>query len=461
MWKIDQECRWVMNMKSRRQLLIIISLFTITVALASQKAFAVHKNSAEINFPETITFQLHASSTTEITSIHLEFGTDTLACGDSVSRAILDDFEPDTDIAAEWVWDLRRSGSLPPGTEVWWRWVLEDESGEIIETPVQRLIFLDDIFAWRKEVSDHISLYSYQGSEYFTTALLEAGEDALERLEDMTGVKVENQVKVYIYNSSLDMQEATLFAPDWSGGKAFPWNNAVIIGIAPSDLEWGKDTMAHELAHVIIGQYTFSCVDSTPGWIDEGLAMMTEGDLEPYYQDLLQVAVDSDELLSVREVGQIFSADPDIARLSYAKSFSLVAYLLETFDDAAILQLLDHFKLGESEDRSLEAVYGFDRDGLEVLWRNWLGAAPMQEAPAQGATPIATLFPTLAPIVGPNIQPSQTPAENIVDPPVDPMDESPGSTRDLNPVLLVSLICGSLLSILLLLYLRWRKSHKA
>jgi hypothetical protein len=456
-------------MKSSRQILILISLFAITVASAPQNAVSVHKNNAELNFPETITFQLEASSSTKITSVHLEFGTDALACGESVSRAIPDDYEPNTEIAVEWVWNLRRSGSVPPGTEIWWRWVLENEGGEKIETPVQRLIYLDDIFAWRTRVSEHLSLYWYEGSQQFAASLLKAGEDALVRLDQMTGVMAEKQVKIYIYASSEDMQEATLFAPGWSGGRAFPWNSAVIIGVPPSNLAWGVDAMTHELTHVVIGQYTFSCVDSTPGWITEGLAMLTEGDLEPYYQGILQEAVDADTLLSVREVGQIFSSDPDLASLSYAESFSLVTYLWEMYSDKSMLQLLDHFKQGESEDRALEAVYSVDRDGLEILWRDWLGAADMPELSEQGAMPTATLFPTLAPIVGPTIQASQTPVEIMVNATQEQItvsnedvsqNDSKAASQMLDPLLLIGLGGGLLLILAVLLFLRRRQKNQ-
>ncbi len=418
--------------KTRQRIFILIGVLALSAALSPKGDISIQENSVELNFPESITFHLKASSSTQITSVQLEFGTDALACGKGVSKANPDDFDPDIKITAEWVWDLRRSGSIPPGTEVWWRWVLETKTGEIVETPVQRFIYLDDLFSWRNRVSEHISLYAYQGSEDFMASLVAAGESAITRMVNEIGVKVEDQVKIYIYASSKDMQEATLFAPDWSGGRAFPWNNSVIIGIAPSDLAWGQDTMAHELAHVVFGQYTFSCVDSTPGWISEGLAMVVEGDLEPYYQDLLQDAVDEDSLLSVRELGQIFSADPDLARLSYAESFSLVTYLLESFGDDSILKLLGQFKLGESEDRALRTVYGFDRDGLEKNWRAWLGAQPRDGSQDQGQKPTATLPPTLAPIVGPNNQPSPTPEEIALDSPAEPLEEDlvTGLTED-------------------------------
>ena len=452
-------------MKIGRRIFILISLLTVAMSWTSQNAITVQENRAEVNFPETITFHLEAESSSQITAVRLEFGTDALACGESVSRAIPEDFEPDTEIVVEWVWNLRRSGSNPPGTEVWWRWVLENEEGLEIETPVQRLIFLDDFIDWRTRETDHLSLNWYEGTEQFAASLLEAGEDALVRLDQMTGVTVEKQVKIYIYASSDEMQRATLFAPTWSGGLAFPWNSTILIGVAPFDIGYGLDTIAHELSHVVIGHYTFSCVNSTPGWIDEGLAMVTEGELDLYFQEILLEAVDDDSLLSVREVGQIFSADPDLALLSYAESFSLVTFLLETYGDEPILELLDRFKQGESEDTALEEVYGFDRDGLEMRWRDWLGAEPMGEAADQDASPTATLVPTFAPIVGPTIQASQTPTGMDIDPTPedadlgeeDPSVEEPDTGKDgMSPMLLIGIGGGFLLVAGLVVFI-WRK----
>jgi hypothetical protein len=452
-----------------RKLFLLLSLLILAMTSAPQATIEVQENTAEVDFPEEITFTLEATSSSQITDVTLEFGTDALSCGESVSRAIPEDFEPDNSIAVEWVWNLRRSGSVPPGTEVWWRWVLEDENGQEIETSIQRLIFLDDFIPWQTRETDHLILSWYDGTDQFADALLDAGEDALVRLNDLTGVSVEKQVKVFIYRSSDEMQEATLFAPTWSGGRAFPWNSVIIIGVSPYNIGYGLETIAHELSHVVVGHYTFSCVNSTPGWIDEGLAMVIEGWQEVYYGDLLQDAIDEDSLLSVREVGQIFSADPDLARLSYAQSFSLVTYLLETYGGDPILTLLDQFKQGVSEDKALDAVYGFDRDGLELLWREWIGAAPMQESAASEATPTPTLVPTFAPIVGPSTQASQTPTESEFDPTSDDnglpeedvsVDDPQKESQNFNPLIIVGIGGGLLFIIIVIVVYRSKRARE-
>lgn len=456
-------------MKISRHLFILLSLLAVALSQAPLNAITVQENKAEINFPETITFSLEANSSSTITAVRLEFGTDALACGESVSRAIPDDFEPNTEIDVEWAWNLRRTGAAPPGTEIWWRWILENEAGEEIETPTQRLIFLDDFIPWRTRESDHLSLYWYEGSDQFADTLLQAGEDALVRLYQMAGVTVTNPVRIYIYASSQEMQAATLFAPDWSGGLAFPWYSTILIGVAPYDIGYGLDTIAHELSHVLIGHHTFSCVNSTPYWIDEGLAMVTEGDLDAYLEERLQEGVDDNSLLSVREVGQIFSANPDLALLAYAESFSLVSYLLETYGDEPMLELLEHFKQGKSEDTAMDEVYGFNRDGLEVRWREWLGAAPMEEGSGQEGKPTATLVPTLAPIVGPTIMASHTPAEPVIDATADtsnmdqegvPEGESQGDRVQVNPVLLASIGGGFLLIVGLVVFLKPKREQQ-
>jgi hypothetical protein len=350
---------------------------------------------------------LSATSGVQIESVGLEFGTDALACGQGVTRAVPEEFSAGTSVEVEWIWNLRRTGPLPPGTNIWWRWVLSDASGEVLVTPKQNLHFTDEAHRWRSLDSDSLILFWYEGTTDFAQALVDAGEESLERMRQVTGAEVERRIQVYIYASSGEMQAATLFAPDWSGGLAFPSHSTVLVGIPTTSLDWGKRVLRHELAHVMVGHYTFSCVDSTPIWLDEGLAMYAEGDLRPSDAELLSEAIEQDTLLSVRELGEIFSNDPELASLSYAQSLSLVEFLIDRYGQEQMLQLLGEFREGMPEDEALMAVYGMDRDGLEAAWREWVGAAPMQSGEPSGTTP--TPFPTLAPITGPVVAPSEAP----------------------------------------------------
>ncbi|MBN1430364.1 MAG: hypothetical protein JXB07_18485 [Anaerolineae bacterium] len=375
-------------------------LVSLVLSAFLQAGFTVVDNRATLDFPNAIDFHLEATSQAEIVSARLEIRTDALACGESATQIVPDDFTPGQSVTVDWRWELRRTGALPPGTLVWWRWILQDAGGEQYETPEEQLIIEDDTHQWQQVESDKIVLRWYNGTEDFARLLLDAGQATVDSLEESLDFTVDEPIQVYVYATPTDMQSATLFAPGWSGGLAFTNHGTLLMAVGPSEETWGQRVIAHELNHIVVGRYTFSCMMSIPNWFGEGFAMYSEGEPEAYYTNILNEAIEADRLLSVRELGQIFSNDPDVALLSYAQSQSLVTFLIEKYGEDKIPLLLDRFKEGYSEDRALMEVYEMDRNGLEVAWREWVGAAPMQDIVLQSAT-TPTPYPTFAPIVEP------------------------------------------------------------
>jgi hypothetical protein len=196
----------------------LVSLFVLP---SIQTGVTINENYATVTLPTSIDFHLDASSDVPIQLVELEFRTDALVCGESASEVVPDEFTVGQSITADWTWDLRRTGSLPLGTTVSWRWVLYTEAGERIDTPEQQIVLTDDLHPWQSLESESLAFYWYEGSAEFAQILFDAGEQALARLEETIGVDVQQQIRVYIYPDSTDMQSATLFAPDWSGGLAF------------------------------------------------------------------------------------------------------------------------------------------------------------------------------------------------------------------------------------------------
>ena len=135
-----------------------------------------------------------------------------------------------------------------------------------------------------------------------------AAQQALARLAEDTGAYLEKPVKIYIYANAQDLQGAMIYPQEWTGGVTFTRYGIIAIGIAPTNLDWGKRAIAHELTHLVIHQMTFNPYNDLPTWLDEGLAMYTEGQLEPEFATYLKKAIAENSLISVRSLSSPFSA---------------------------------------------------------------------------------------------------------------------------------------------------------
>jgi hypothetical protein len=366
---------------------------------ASGAAFQsdVNRNEVTFNFPETATFQLSVNRPVDIQSIVLEYGNKQQTCGEVIAKAF-PKFTPGKQVDTDWTWDMQQSGSLPPGTQLWWRWRITDANGNETVTDTKTATWLDDTHQWKTvQNGDYIRLHYYKGNQDFVNTLSQAAADGLNFNETQSGLKTDAPIDLYIYANTNDMKDAILYEPSWTGGEAFPQENLVIIGISPAELDWGKDAVVHELTHVLVGHLTFSCLGDVPTWLNEGLAVYSEGPLDQASQDQLGQAIRDNTLLSVRSLSGGFSEVSDKALLSYSQSYSLVKFLIDTYGQEKMTAQLVALRNGLTVDEALQQTYGFDTDGLEAAWRKAIQAAP----PAVSAQPAAQLTPTFVPTIVP------------------------------------------------------------
>ncbi len=372
--------------------------FVLTPAtILAQGEVTVISSDALVQFPSAITFKLEAEAATGIGDIDLEYRLSRRSLT-SVSCRVDVDFTPGQKVEASWTWDMLETGGLPPGTEIDYWWLIEDDAGHQIETSQIKIEFADLGHDWQSLEGNQLTTLWYKGDLAFAQELLGAADAALERLSGEVGVTLEQPVKIYIYASSQDLQGALVYPQEWTGGVAFPDYSTIIIGISPDDLAWGKRAIAHEMGHMVVHQCVFGAYGGLPTWLDEGLAMDAEGELRSDLKVLLYEAIAHDTLFSVRTLASSFPADPDEARLSYAESYSLVQFLIDSYGSDRILALLDVFKEGSTYDEALLEVYGFDMDGLNALWRESLSLGP-QPSPIHAETVSGITLPYVALIV--------------------------------------------------------------
>ncbi len=403
----------------RFRFLTLILVLLLLWPHPAQAAASVIENRAEIDFPNTLTFKLKLEHTTSITSLILEYGDIQQTCGEVIARAF-PEFNPSKNLSVSWSWDMRQSGSIPPGAQIWWQWRYKDAQGNEFTTERQTVTWLDNIHPWKSLTQGLLTLHWYRGDEAFARDLLTAGQKGLKRLE-AAGLKADTPIDIYVYGSYNDLRDAVLYEPSWTGGQAFPEYSIVIIGISPSNLDWGRTATVHEITHVVAGHFTFSCLSDLPTWLVEGLAMYSEGELDSASQNQLQNAIRNNTLLTLRSLSSAFSEEADRANLSYSQSYSVVKFLVDTYGQEKMNQLLIALRNGENIDSALLQVYGFDVDKLEEAWRKAIGAAPASPQAKPTAQPTPTPVPTIRPISGAPVvvdTPTPVPTSVLVEPSV-------------------------------------------
>jgi hypothetical protein len=284
-------------------------------------------------------------------------------------------FTSSTEVSASYALDLRRFGGFPPGTTMHYWWVIKDAGQARLETSPVTYQISDNRYSWNNLSQGKINLFWYKGDKTFAQALMDTAQSSLVKLAKDTGANPDKPVNIYIYANSDDLQGSMIYPNEWTGGVSFTQYNIITIGISTSNLTWGKGAMTHELTHNVIGQVIFNPYDDLPVWLNEGLAMYSEGPLTSQFLDPLANAIRDNQLISVNMISSPFSAYSDKANLSYAESYTLVDYLVQKYGSQKMSDLLQAFKAGNTYDGALQQVLGFDMNGLNQQWQLWVKTA--------------------------------------------------------------------------------------
>ena len=418
------------------QFIILCLLLAVYCLLFTAPAHAqspvITRNNAALDFPNSVTFTLELDNATAISSATLIYELTQFTCLDVPSRVPVNV----TGDVLEWQWVMSRSGNPPPGAELWWQWELITNSGETITTPRQTLTFTDDRFDWQVVSNNGIHVHWYKGEDV-GPILLDAAVSGLQTLEDDMGIQLQSDVHFYIYGTSQDMRDAVLYIQDWAGGVAFSEYNVILMGVPPDIAEsWGRGTVRHELAHLVLGQFGQSCIGGhRPTWLEEGLAMVVEGDPSDQTRSDLENGVNNDSFAPLRSLNGPFPAHDSAASMAYSQSYSMVKFLLDVYGREALQEFILALAQGEGYDEALTAVYHLNVDSLETTWRTSLNLPPRQIPPTP--TPLtAAQIPTIVPEKLPQNVP--TPPAAAAPPPDRPSPSASLCNVGLIPLLLLS-----------------------
>ena len=344
----------------------------IPIIVPRQADFEMSVSNVSLQLPDSISFHLRGRGERPIQLVDVEFGSDVIfSCASSSYQSARIKLEGGKDVSVTKEWDMRRTGSIPPGAVVWWRWRVVDDIGQEFRSPRQEVIYNDERFDWQMHTSDNITFYWYAGGNGFGRRLADSVRDGLANLQ--LDSELSAPVKAFVYESAEDLRSAVLFSQAWTGGLAFTSRNILLITVDPAELDTHIPGMIHELAHLLVSELTFNCFGDLPTWLEEGLAMYAEGDLTDHQRISLEDAIASDDLISLRSLNSSFPTDHSGAHLSYVQSWSLVNYLITVYGWPKMQRLLDVFAEGATYEQAIKKVYRMDLDGLQAAWLKSLG----------------------------------------------------------------------------------------
>ena len=368
----------------------ILAIVGIVLATASflllptpthaQAAPTVTDLGVESSFPDSLVFRASAQGSSEIESMRLRY--EILPDG---TRARADaEIDPATSVTGEVALQAADQPVfyLAPGTSIVYHWEATDANGNTGESHETTFVYNDDRFEWVSKEQGGVTIYYYGGDENAAQEMLEVGAETIAEMSALTSGTVDFPVKVWIYDSVNDMRPAlprrseTYEDSVITAGIRITTDTVLVLG------EASYDTLRHELTHVVTAAAGEGGLGSMPAWLDEGSAVYAQND-PGGFGDSIDAAINRGNVLSLPSITSS-PGDPDKVGLFYGQAWHTVSYLIDTYGEEKFAQLFAEIKTGKRIDSALEAVYGFDQNGLEDEWRE-ANDLPPRETPEPAA----------------------------------------------------------------------------
>lgn len=368
---------------------IALGLAGVSPAVA-QSAPAITDEGVTNSFPNGMDFRVSVESDSPIVELRLRYE----ILPDGTRASAEPEFQSGESVTASFTLEGNAPPRiyLPPGTRINYHWEATDADGDEAETE-EAMFFYDDVrFDWTPIEAGGVTIYYYSGSDDDAQAMLDVAADSIAEMSELLGTTVEFPINVWIYASQEDMRPALISRSESyeaqiiTAGVRVASDTVLVLGNA------SFDTLRHELTHVVTAVAGESAFGELPAWLDEGTAVYGQAD-PGGFGTAVRNAIDRGNVLSVRSITS-YPGDPSKVTLFYGQGWSLVSYLVDTYGEGQFAELYATIKGGERIDDALEAVYGFDQDGLEDEWRAANGLPPRETpepdddpAPATGDPP--------------------------------------------------------------------------
>ncbi len=331
---------------------------------AQQEAPLQAQSAATYTFGQSMHFSLRVKSAADIVAATLFFNTPAM----DGTYTMEFEFEPAKEVVVDHELLLTQV-PLAPFTEVrfWWRVTTTSGTQHVAE---QTLDYVDDRFVWQAQAAEGIEVYWTGSEQTLGQTALDVIARARTNIESVLPGDAA-PLRVFIYPSMADLRSALrLTGRDWVGAEAMPELGLVLVtSVNPrtAALDLGQ-SIPHELSHLMMYRIMGAQYEHTPRWLDEGLATRFQLSQDAGQHALLQQALEGQGTIPFAELCQQFPAAEAQARLAYAQSAGLVAYLQQQYGLQSLRDLVQAYADGAGCEGGVQRVYGKSLQTLESEW---------------------------------------------------------------------------------------------
>ena len=394
----------------------------------------VAANEATPDFPTKLVFKFKASETPGgpvFKSLDLAYKLE----GDVATSVRSQNLAAGAPLQAEVTIDTR-DDYVPPGTTFNFYWRLTDQAGQIYETEPRKFTYQDTRYPFRELKKSFLTVRWYEGSQVFGQQALDKAASTVDRLGQLYQAKPDHPINITIYPDSRTMFTALPpHTEEWVGGQAIPQLGTIVLAIAPNDTNEIGRSIPHEISHQVVYQATRNPYNTPPKWLDEGLAVNNQAQVDGFLTEAYERGRASHTLFALRVLNGAFPTDSQQSFEAYGQSVQVVRYIIKKYGEGAIEKMLGAFKEGRSYDEVVQVGVGLSVDELDREWKQSIGyPVPPLAEPTARPSPTTVLpatrvpDPTLPPV---SATTAPVPPTKVIDTP----DIAPDPTVTLAPTL--------------------------
>ncbi len=331
------------------------------------------------SFPEVINFGFSAQTSEEIERVELLFN----AVGEETLHLITADTAEGEQTAFEFGLNMFQN-YYPPGLDLEYRWRVTSTSGAVAESETQIIGWYDTRFDWTSISSDQVTVYTYATNENFAEEILASAQGTIDELESVYGVERSEPLRIWVYDSQEDLGGATEpNSEPWIAGVSYPGRYLVLAAVPDGNSMELRRVIPHEVSHQVLYQATQNPFNFPATWLDEGMATYTQDVGTDGFVELVEEAADSGSLMPIETLNMSFPYD-DTFQLAYAESYSIVSFIIQTYGEEALGNVLTAYKEGVTHEEAVQAGLGISIEELDRLWQASLGVEQRQSDDGTG-----------------------------------------------------------------------------